>query len=300
MPTPTPAFSRVQLFGDQAVETLAGLEECVARTPRITYSIVPAERYAKLLASSLPAANQVYWREIVLRAHYCAIVGTQRISRWTAAAQMAANAPNYFGLVSSLRGLLESCADTHEALADAVVNLADSHSVLKKAVAGSLEEGVFHKHLEDTLIHFTHAQRHPKGATVPITHKAKHTTAYIKALGQSADVDFGPLYEVLCQVSHPAAASLFMYTESDGAGNYRVIDECDDQLIPLFLKAHENPIRAMLLLGCLPLQYLFQVVERLAVPGIPAPVGLPKPYGFVWDDLDRRLRDNSPPSLSPY
>ncbi len=294
--TMTPSvISRV--FGPKAELPIKAMRSALHELPAVQYTIMPLSQFNELLAADMAGAMRIYWREMLYRSHLAGAVGLRRIERWTFATTTAAEGGSLYGFAAALRGLLEACADTHDALADALNNVADSHTVIRRALDGHVAELTLHPHLEDVLLHFTYAGKQSKRPDGRPVYKPKPTTDYIRALKDSAGLDYLPLYGRLCDITHPADASLFMYVESDGHSRYRLGAIDDSRLIDTICQAHRHHLAALVPLGFLPALYLLCLAADFAEARLPAVTLSPELSGPVWDDVRQRVSDTSPPRL---
>jgi hypothetical protein len=60
--------------------------------------------------------NQIYWREIISRAHIAAVASLVRTGRWIEAVIREHDAPNLMGWAACCRCLVEAIGDTADAL----------------------------------------------------------------------------------------------------------------------------------------------------------------------------------------
>ena len=262
------------------------------------YSFMPSADYQILLETDLAGAMKVYWTEILYRAHYSSLISLLRTIGWVEATLAAARESTFYGFAASYRGLLEAAADSHDALSTTLVNLAHSHILVRQALDGVLEGMALHPTLENELIHFTHARRLPKEEDAPDSHRARPTTHYLKVLEGSCELPVLECYRKLCEITHPAAASAFLYSESDGHGRWRIGDTSDRELIEAFCRIHGGLGGPVLVLGVAPALYQLRVVQEFGLPELSSPdLELLSVDGPVWTEIEIRLRNDSPPSI---
>ena len=63
-----------------------------------------------------------------------------RLNEWLHGSERAMADSNVLMLAAGLRGLLEACADTYQGFSDVAPTLADSHMIVRRAIAGELSE----------------------------------------------------------------------------------------------------------------------------------------------------------------
>ena len=194
-----------------------------------TYEFMDEAEFVQLAHSENSAGrglgrmNQIYTQEILFRAHWAAVTAVWRNYRWMHGMDVAMKHPNYFAFCASLRGLVESAADTHDALFRAVAGLANNFASLRYALEGRLNHGVITiSELEDMLIHYAYARKIPKGTIAPSTHSAKTAQNYLSAFEETDSRWVRDLYAELCEITHPAAATVHFFVEPNDA-NSRIL-----------------------------------------------------------------------------
>jgi len=146
--------------------------------------------------------NQVYWREILFRAHFAACTGMLRLNEWLHGSQRAIVDGNVLMLAAGIRGFLEACADTFQGFSDVAPTLADCHTVVRRAINGELSEQVaLAPELENTLIHFSYARKLSPGEG-PALHSAATAKDCVSVLSESAP-DVVDVYHTLCDSLTP-------------------------------------------------------------------------------------------------
>lgn len=289
---------RSMIFGQAAARSLDGIFEALSELPAVEYNIMPLKEFERLLATDMAAAMRIYWLELVYRSHLAAASGLRRFERWVFAVTSAAASGSFYGVAASLRGLLEACADTHDALADALNNLASSHAVVRSAITGRQSELALHPHLEDVLLHFTYAGKASKHPDDRPIYKPKANTEYLRQMGANAGVDYMPLYRTLCDLAHPADASLFAYVETDPDSSKYILGSVrEEERIRSLCATHRDTISSLIPMGALPGLYILWTIARFPEAKLPTPRYRPSLAGPVWADIVRRLEDPSPPDI---
>jgi len=198
-----PAASAYLRVLEPLAERLAGAGQ--------VYTYVDDTAYREMFANDLSEGMRVYWLEILGRAHLVASTGIFRQLRWLRAAEALATMGNFLGFSSALRGLLESSADAFDALGNVPATLAADFANIQRAIRGELEGALLSSELEDKLIHFACARRPAKGETVPDAHRAKSASDYNSVLESQGSKRIAELYKMLCELTHPAASSVYCF-----------------------------------------------------------------------------------------
>jgi hypothetical protein len=192
------------------VSTLTPIASQLA-SMRQVYFYMDEHSFKGLLRKSISEGMKVYWMEILGRAHLAACAGILRQLRWLHAVAALAQAENFIGFSSALRGLLESSADALDALEQVAVTVADGFAYIQDAVNGVAEKAVLSPDLENMLIHFAFARRPTKGESVPPAHVAKSAADYNARIERTGSKRVAEMYKVLCEVTHPAGASVYCF-----------------------------------------------------------------------------------------
>lgn len=153
--------------------------------------------------------RRVYWTEILYRAHMAAIAAVFRTTRWIQVAIRENEAKSLYGCASACRSLIESAGDIGVSLGPVARILASIKDEIKAELTGRASEPFqISSELENSLIHFTHARKVTKTEDVPDSHKAMQSFKYIDYVEQMKISGVKDLYSRLCEIVHPAAASV--------------------------------------------------------------------------------------------
>lgn len=148
------------------------------------YSFMDMEEYKRMSLEDPLAGMQVYWTEMLARAHMAAVTSVYRNKQWVDSISVSVQNDNALGFAASMRGLIESSADSASSLLKVPVTLAECHKDIDKALSCKpLKRGFsLSPELEDELIHFLFARKLGKDSEAPRSHAAKFVTEYIKVL----------------------------------------------------------------------------------------------------------------------
>lgn len=206
---------------DNALAIIGELEKGLAGN---VYPFMEIDYFAKLMQAKPTSGSSVCWSEILYRSHYSAACALLRAKKWMSGIILAKGANNFYLYISSLRSLLESCADifyTFEAIAP---TLSDPHNfgiiyrIVKRVGVDHMEKEIAEvsktgSYLEEKLIHFEFADSN-KNASQP-AHVAKTAKFYIehlesafKAQGISLNESLYDCYREFCTIIHPGQASV--------------------------------------------------------------------------------------------
>jgi hypothetical protein len=194
---------------------------------------------------------------------------------------MAVGDANCLAFSASLRGLLESSADSYECLRKVPLFLAKNRGEIVAAIERTAGNEInLAPGLEDALIHFTHARRLDKGESAQKSHSALATREYLKLLEQANVPLIIDCYSELCQVTHPAAGSIFFAlrrqgdetlvvdTGTDAACIRDVANRYHEMMLPLFMFAFNAALLTFRVLSSMPLPDLHTPLSEFQIDRI--------------------------------
>ena len=283
------------LFGPEA-EFLTNLLDSFARSakPR-TYRIMPQAQYAAL--QNIAERNQVYWQEILYRAHFAACRALMRLGEWLHGSKRALADKNVLMLAAGIRGFLEAAADTFQCFSDVPSSLADCHTIVRRAIKGELSERpALAPELESMLIHFAYARK-LKPDEGPVLHSATTAKDTISAIEESAPT-IGTVYATLCDYAHPARLSVFRFAREITRPDEVTFDpQVGPEKIRELLTLSGDVGRMALMLGVAPVVMTLKVLNDFAFVPVTTPWadGVSLPFSDVWSGLKRRLHSQTAP-----
>ena len=193
-------------------------------------------------------ANRFYAAELVAHLHIAAMITLKRHSKWLHGVETAVQARNYFAFCACLRGFIESAADSFFSLRLAPQTVVEHFSGFRQCLDGKeTVRLVICEPLENLAIHFLQAGKHEDKTQEAEHFKAKKCVEYIDSIdeGDSAKPIYA-LYQKLCQISHPARPSAWMFLTQHGDGTFSVKDTDDSEMIRTeWLEAHEPTYRIL-------------------------------------------------------
>jgi hypothetical protein len=210
---------------------------------KYSYCFIDNSEFELLILKNLREANRVYVQELLFRSHIAAITTLFRNEKWMQGVRSALEQNNYFSFSASLRGLVESAADSNYCLIHVPGTLRDHFSGFYSALKGTFDAGlIICEQLEDILIHYSHGKKQPKNSSAPSSHYAKSSQEYLHTLDDPNCTDVRDLYSELCEVTHPAerTVSMFLTPKSDGSQDYVINRDLDESLIKDLLKRHDR------------------------------------------------------------
>ncbi len=179
------------------------------------YFFTNLDYYKKLIQNKdFAEANQKYVQEIIFRFHAASLITLRRNLSWLESIDGARHISNLFGFCASLRGFIESAADSFYSLRHAPQNLATYFNKIKRCVEGKEIKNIcLFKELEDWGIHFMEAGKYEENMNINKDHfKAKPSWEYIKSIdSEMALKQVYPLYQKLCQLTHPSRETTYLF-----------------------------------------------------------------------------------------
>lgn len=293
-----------RIFGEDAASFVPVLFNVVRRFKNHRYEFISQVRYGQLLQTDLGEAMRIYWLEILYRAHFASSASLLRSKRWVEGMIAAIRDENYTVFMASLRGFLEAAADSFYSLQDVPSLLAESHTIIRKAIGGCLGQRVLSPDLENTLIHFTHARSVDRNEEAPRIHRKMQTKEYIASLAIDENQRFAELYSHVCEVTHPASSSVMCYVKrnQDTAGTlYELVSQPDSELIRQIGQSYRDVMLRIISLGTTPPLIILRLLNEFPVASLHTEavtnVGIEGRY--AWKEIWSRLRDPAPPATRP-
>jgi hypothetical protein len=277
------------LFGSGTAYLTSLLDSFERGAEPRSFRIMPTAEFANL--TRIAERNQVYWCEMLYRAHFGACTGMLRLNEWLHGSERARADGNVLMLAAGIRGFLEASADTFQGFSDVAPTLADCHGVVRRAITGELSEQIaLAPELENMLIHFSYARRLRPGEG-PALHSAASARDCISVLSESAP-DVVDVYHVLCDYTHPAEPSLFRF-----AGERTLLDtltfdpNAGPGKLAEIVALSEHVGRAALVLAVAPLVITLKTLNAFAFAPVATPWadGVDLSFSKVWSELNKRL-----------
>lgn len=293
------------VLGQTAASFVVVVDRVTSGISTQTYDFMRHDDYRHLLAQDVRAAMQVYWREILLRAHFGASSSLLRTRRWLEGICAEFKQRNYHCFIAAFRGWLEASADTFQAFQAVPEELAEAHVVIRRAMAGRQDRIVFAPELENRLIHFTHARRLEKGEEAPPSHRARQIKEYLESLVVDAGPRIADCYRSACEITHPAAASILSYVHREASSigtSYVFRPDSDQSLITQFCSAWSDVMLKIMALGVSPPIFTLRLLNELPVAALHTKAldQLNVESRPGWQQLADRLRDRRPPRFAEW
>lgn len=238
------------LFGPNSAQFIEIIDQLALAKSKARYSFMAVDDYECVLREDSVRGMQVYWNEILARAHLTAVVAILRSRHWISAIVAATNDKNLLAFAAALRGLIESSADTQNALGGIAISLVENHVQIRRALSGTLGNLCFiSKEIEDTLIHFKYARHLTKAemVTAPPSHKALQVRQYIEGLEKGQVHKVTACYKSLCDLTHPGASSVWMWLTSENGVDLELNTTQDESAITYYLTEYRDTFLELLM-----------------------------------------------------
>lgn len=251
-------------IGKEAYKTIEIGRSILSEPISAKYKFTTEGDFKKAVKSSPQLGNQVYWKELFYRCHMSSYSGLKRLLDWISIIEGPSD--NFISYCSGLRGLMECAGDTYDGLSAVAITLGENKALIRKALLGTLDNVAINQELENRLIHFTHASKAYAKATGVSNHKPKQSQEYVKLLEQGSKIKFYDYYGFLCELTHPAGASLGY--NFDETVNQELIfnPKRDQQLIIDSLARDKELICELLMKGFNPIILLIKTINLFQIP----------------------------------
>lgn len=272
-------------------------------------SLSPEER-----EEAMNLIRDTYTLGLLERCHLVSITSLARLCKWLEAAIAMIDSSNALAFAAALRGYLEAASDANDVMQFLPASLrkyaAYFYAVIHRPELVMRTMGSFGE-LEQKLIHFAFAARRPKtGPTLP-GHEVAATTAYIRDFARTNQIEgLEVLYAHLCELTHPAAASVFTFLQqSDKETVFRpgqdaeIIEglcvQYEDVILEMVSRGMNAPLLVLGMLHVIVDDWQTAPAEWLASIGslgahleeFHHAVARARAPGFTVDDLRQTLRD---------
>jgi hypothetical protein len=217
-------------------------------------------------ALGLSEGQRIYWQELIGRAHFAGCGSAIRHLRWINGCLDSIEGLNFLTFCAAFRGLLESVADSVDALYRVPLFLAQNGDLISKILQGAdLGKDVFlAEELEDSLIHFSHARK-KLAADSPTSHRAQTMRTYLSVVEKAIPGSQG-CYSELCEVTHPSALSVLGFVESQRTADvtiWQFKNGRDQTQISEFLARYRELCVDIIYLALNPILLTLYVIDKL-------------------------------------
>ena len=204
--------------------------------PIYVYGIGKAT-FIDTIKTDISQGMQMYWIEILLRAHMSASVSILRFERWMDGIIKSFANNNFFVFSASFKSLIESAADTYDTLKDVPYGLAKNSKMITKSILGHQNTIVISKELEDVLIDFISQKE-----AIPNSLRSKSTIHYLKKLENGKSGPLIDFYSKLCGITQPTASSVAFFFLPNHEKNCILMNGLDEEYIAAFVEGFKSTI----------------------------------------------------------
>lgn len=260
------------MLGEAATHYLELIDEhltfdCLKRQ----YTFVDNDEFGRINHADPSKGQQLYWSELLMRCHLAAATSILRSRRWIDGVLSAARSQNLLAFAAALRGLIESAADTSDALLPIPRTLARDRARINEALRGKSKVLLLAKELEDVLIHYAYARKLNKGEQAPDSHKVRLVRDYVQVLEKGQVPRIVECYAKLCDFTHPGASSVHMWLAPKSDLELELATNREAVLIDWFLAEYEGMFLQLLMFAFnLPIVTL-AVLNYFDLPGFHTP-----------------------------
>lgn len=212
-------------------------------------------------------AGKIFWIETSQRAQLAAVLTIARTAAWVAASSREYEAQAIGPFAACCRALVEATGDSCDALNRTALTIAENASMISRELSGQ-GQGAVSEELENLLIHFTHARKLKKDETVPALHSAKATAHYISVVTSMGLPNSAEFYGALCELMHPAAASMEHYYLPTDRG-FRLTFDNEGDALERFVTEYQETLHGILPLALNPALLALRVCSSLGLGPTP-------------------------------
>jgi hypothetical protein len=261
------------LFGLDGTRFIRAVDELALTKIKISYSFMKNDDFAQYIRENLRLGMQVYWNEILIRAHLTSVIAILRSRHWINAVLSAMRNKNLLAFAAALRGFIESAADTSSALKSVPHTFARYQVQINRALSAQSEDLFLGKEIEDELIHFSYARHLTKAelTAAPSSHKARQIRDYINILEKGQVYQVIPCYQSLCDLTHPGASSVWMWLASRNDVDIVLKPDQDESVIASYLTEYRDTFLELLMFSFNPALVTLNVLNYFSVQTLHTP-----------------------------
>jgi len=261
-----------ELLGE-GYRALVQIAESAVRSAEGTpYEVMRKDAFEALVKSDPEEAKRIYWIELLGRCHLACAASIGRHLRWLYAVENAKEVNNFISFGTCLRGMLESISDSTDIVPHISTTVSKNATQIQKAINKESDGQVaLSPSFEDRLIHFSHARKTVKHGDEPKTHNAKPASEYLKNLEYVDVSGVRDLYGELCEIAHPAAASVFNFVEVESQERFNFTTKQDGALIEELVENYREAVNELIVIAFNPPLLGLYTLNKIAGHGFQMP-----------------------------
>ncbi|KMP20388.1 hypothetical protein TU49_10985 [Bacillus cereus] len=274
----------IKPFGEEAHQSIVWMNQICEEigNREYKYQFLREDIFEDMLLNDYQQGMQVYWMEMLLRSHWAASTSLFRNQRWIEGVYAGIKMNNYMLFSSCLRSLLESAGDTNDIIPQCAVAFADHYKDIYISLEGKAPHLFLSEELENKLIHYAYAKKQSNAQGVPASHVNQTAREYLNKISNTRELKrFHSCYSELCEVTHPAKASVFAFIDEDNK-TLKLNNNKDADLIKEFCGKYSlelsylyylavNPSLVLLkTLNCFSLEFVCtEIIDTMNLDSIP-------------------------------
>ena len=236
----------------------------------------------------LQLGEAVYVFNLLQNCHLAACVSLLRAHRWLEGVRYGINAGNFFIFSSSLRGFIESTADSHDVMRYIGKTLELNYVpytytlLMKKSLE---DEILIHdtRQFDKVLNHFIYARKlsnsfiskklkgmsEKEAEEYRNVHVAKEPWEYREILKEQGFTQIDKVYGELSETTHASSSSVFLFLHRNDDGTYNLSPDRDDDKIAEFIRKYGNDMRDFLGVAVTPSLIALKTINEFPIHGEP-------------------------------
>ena len=223
--------------------------------------------------SRFAEVNQNYVYEILFRFHAASLITLRRNLLWIESIEGSQRNANLFAFCASLRGFIESSADSFYSLQYVPQNLATYFNTIKTCADGKASQRIhLFRELEDWGLHFMEAGKYQDKALSEDHFKAKSTWKYLKAIESEKSLKpIYPLYEKLCQITHPSRDTTYLFFRETSENIWGVCGIDEQSEIATIVQSHDTEYEEVFQKSINTALIVLWIIDSLSIDGLQCP-----------------------------
>lgn len=218
-------------------------------------------------------ANRNYVAEIIYRLHAASLITLRRNLSWIESIEGSQRNSNLFAFCASLRGFIESSADSFYSLRNVPLTLATNFKTIKSCMDGKESQRIYTcEELEDWGIHFMEAGKYENKDLKEDHFKAKKTWEYLKAIdSEKALKPVDTLYQKLCQITHPSRDTTYLFFRQTDEYRWGVCDIDEELEIAAIVQLHDAAYEEIFQKSFNTALLLLWIIDSFSIEGLRCP-----------------------------
>lgn len=258
--------NRIEVFGSDEEGFIEVLDHVCGLFKGVKYGFIHADALKSAYDHDMMLGHRLHWFNLLQNIHFISCASLLRTKRWMDGIRYGTKEGNYILTASSLRGLIESTADSYQVMQYVGKSLEVYFTEIYMTLRGKIIEKDGVKVLPDSdpfdliVDHFIFARKISDKQLERRTHgmdeklkkrfkyvnQAKEPWKYIKILEEQGFGNMSRVYQEACEVVHPAEASVMLFLDENADHTFNLNGSDDFAAIQKFVNKYKKQLEGLL------------------------------------------------------